>query len=102
MKILVGFAAFLLAGYAAAAPLSAPGIAVSGSGSHFFKQCSTCPDVGSFDFDSDGGDNVGAAETSAQLDPFYGWFAEGVLTGPNSLPVLKARAEAEEATATDP
>lgn len=36
---------------------------------------------------------MGAAETSGFADPYYGWLASGVLTGPNSLRVLKAHAE---------
>ena len=88
---------------ASATALSAPGIAVDGSGSGNFKVCSTCPNTGpGFVSDSDGGDNVGAAETTGGVDTYFNWLAEGVLVGPNSLPVLKARAEAQNPTLTDP
>jgi PEP-CTERM motif len=87
---------------AAGAPLSSPGILVTGSGSNFFKVCSTCPNVGGTDGGSDGGDFVGAAETTGANPTFYNWLAEGVLVGPNSLPVLKARAEAMNPLLTDP
>jgi hypothetical protein len=91
-----------LASFALAAPLSHPGISVSGSGSHFFKVCSTCPDDGAFDSDNDGGDFVGSAETTGAADNFYSWLAQGTLVGPNALPVLKARAEAMNPSANDP
>jgi hypothetical protein len=92
----------VLARAALAVPLSAPGIAVSGSGSHFFKVCSTCPTDGSSDSDSQGGNYVGAAETTGDADTFYSWLAEGVLVGPNALPVLKARAEAMDPSLSNP
>jgi hypothetical protein len=78
--------------FAEAAVLSAPGILVDGSGKHVFKQCSTCPDEGSSDGDTKGGDGVGSAETTGAGNGF-GWLASGTLVGPNALPVLKARAE---------
>jgi hypothetical protein len=95
-------ASSVLASAALAVPLSAPGILVSGSGSHFFKVCSTCPNDGSFDFDSDGGNYVGAAETTGFADTYYSWLADGVLVGPNALPVLKARAEAMDPSLSNP
>src|SRR6476659_1774760 len=45
---------------AEAAVLRAPGILVDGFGKHVFKQCSTCPDEGSSDGDTKGGDGVGS------------------------------------------
>lgn len=81
-----------LTNFADAAVLNATGILVDGSGKHIFKQCSTCPDEGSSDADTQGGDGVGSATTIGAGDGFK-WLASGTLTGPNSLPVLKARAE---------
>ncbi|NJD06284.1 MAG: hypothetical protein FIA97_07265 [Methylococcaceae bacterium] len=78
--------------FAHAAILSAPGILVDGSGKHIFKQCSTCPDEGSSDSDTKGGNGVGSAETTGVGNGFS-WLASGTLLGPNGLPVLKARAE---------
>jgi hypothetical protein len=77
---------------AEAAVLRAPGILVDGFGKHVFKQCSTCPDEGSSDGDTQGGDGVGSAETTGTGNGFS-WLASGTLVGPNALPVLKARAE---------
>ena len=99
---LVLLASGAFASSASAAPLSSPGILVNGSGSHFFKVCSTCPTVGGTEGDSDGGDFVGAAETTGQVGNFHNWLAEGVLVGPNALPVLKARAEAQNPLLDDP
>jgi hypothetical protein len=93
---------FTFAAIASATPLHAPGIAVGGSGSHFFKVCSTCPNDGSFDSDDQGGDGVGAALSTGFADTFYSWLAEGVQVGPNALPVLKARAEAMNPSLTNP
>jgi hypothetical protein len=101
-RLWVLVASSAVASNAAAAPLSSPGILVTGSGSNFFKQCSTCPNVGGTDGGSDGGDFVGAAETTGANPTFYNWLAEGVLVGPNSLPVLKARAEAMNPLLSDP
>src|SRR5262249_47549700 len=44
----------------------------------------------------------GAAQSSGGADTFFNWFAEGVLVGPNSLPVLKARAEAQNPEIANP
>lgn len=102
MGRLVLVLSLVFANSALALPLSQPGILVSGAGSATFKQCSTCPNVGPHDSDTQGGNTVGAAETTGAADTFYNWLAEGVLVGPNALPVLKARAEAQNPTLQDP
>src|SRR6476661_3887795 len=56
--------------FAEAAVLRAPGILVDGFGKHVFKQCSTCPDEGSSDGDTKGGDGVGSAETTGTGNGF--------------------------------
>jgi hypothetical protein len=91
-----------MANVALAAPLSSPGILVSGAGSHFFKRCSTCPDEGSSDADTQGGNTVGSAETSRAASDSFSWLASGTLVGLNALPVLKARAEVQDPAVTDP
>lgn len=81
-----------LTNLADAAVLNAPGVLVDGFGKHVFKQCSTCPDEGSSDGDTQGGDGVDNATTSGAGNGFL-WLASATLVGPNALPVLKARAE---------
>jgi hypothetical protein len=87
---------------ASAATLSAPGILVNGDGSQHFRKCSTCPDEPVLDSDEKGGNNVGSAETSGGAANSFSWLASGTLVGPNALPVLKARAEAENPSVADP
>ena len=87
---------------ASADPLSAPGILVTGDGSQHFKQCSTCPDEPVVDSDVKGGNNVGSAETTGAANNSFSWLASGTLVGPNALPVLKARAEAQNPSIADP
>lgn len=71
--------------------LSSPGISVFGSGTHWYKVCSTCPDEGSSLSDSSGGNGIANAATSHA--GLYSWSASGILTGSNSLPELKAYTE---------
>jgi hypothetical protein len=73
-------------------PLTEPGVVVSGSGRHFYKVCSTCPDQGSSGFDAEGGNGVASATTA--FDGPFSWFASAALVGENALPELKAYAEA--------
>jgi len=87
---------------ASAATLSEPGILVNGDGSQHFKQCSTCPDEPLLDSDEQGGNNVGSAETTGAANNSFSWLAAGTLVGPNALPVLKARAEAQNPSIEDP
>ena len=87
---------------ASAATLSAPGILVNGDGSQHFRKCSTCPDEPVLDSDEKGGNNVGSAETTGNATNSFSWLASGTLVGPNALPVLKARAEAQNPSKTDP
>ena len=87
---------------ASAATLSAPGILVNGDGSQHFRKCSTCPDEPFLDFDEKGGNNVGSAETTGAANNSFSWLAAGTLVGPNALPVLKARAEAQNPSIADP
>ncbi|WGS84967.1 hypothetical protein [Methylomonas sp. UP202] len=76
-----------------AARLTEPGISVSGNGTHWFKVCSTCPDDGSSASDSKGGNGYPTATT--EFNDIYSWFAEGSLTGAQSLPILKAYAKTD-------
>ena len=99
---LLGLVAYALVRPAASAPLSAPGISVSGSGSQNFKICSTCPDVGANEFDTKGGNNVGSAVTTGDGVNSFEWLAAGTLVGPNQLPVLKARVSVDDPSRTDP
>jgi hypothetical protein len=87
---------------ASAATLSAPGILVNGDGSQHFRKCSTCPDEPLLDSDEKGGNNVGSAETTGGATNSFSWLAAGTLLGPNALPVLKARAEAQNPSIADP
>ena len=87
---------------ASAATLSAPGILVDGDGSQHFRKCSTCPDEPFLDSDEKGGNNVGSAETTGAANNSFSWLASGTLVGPNALPVLKARAEAQNPSIADP
>jgi hypothetical protein len=87
---------------AAAVPLNAPGVVVTGSGKQVFKKCSTCdPDIVS-DGDTKGGDSVGSATTTGAFLNSFSWLASGTLSGLNALPVLKARAGAENPSIADP
>ena len=87
---------------ASAATLSAPGILVNGDGSQHFRKCSTCPDEPVLDSYEKGGNNVGSAETTGAANNSFSWLASGTLVGPNALPVLKARAEAQNPSIADP
>ena len=87
---------------ASAATLSAPGILVNGDGSQHFRKCSTCPDEPVLDSDEKGGNNVGSAETTGNATNSFSWLASGTLVGPNALPVLKARAEAQNPSKRTP
>ena len=87
---------------ASAATLSAPGILVNGDGSQHFKRCSTCPDEPLLDSDEKGGNNVGSAQTTGGAVNSFSWLAAGTLLGPNALPVLKARPEAQNPSIADP
>lgn len=75
------------------ARLTEPGIEVSGSGTHWFKLCSTCPDDGSRASDSNGGNGYPSA--ISQFNDIYTWLAAGSLTGAQSLPELKALAKVD-------
>ena len=92
----------MMAHLASAATLSEPGILVNGDGSQHFRKCSTCPDEPLLDSDEKGGNNVGSAETTGAANNSFSWLAAGTLVGPNALPVLKARAEAQNPSIADP
>jgi len=98
--LLIGSSA--VAQLASAATLSEAGILVTGDGSQHFKQCSTCPDEPVLDSDVQGGNNVSSAETTGAANNSFSWLAAGTLVGPNALPVLKARAEAQNPSIEEP
>jgi hypothetical protein len=100
--LLLALVAPLVAAPVARAVLTRPGVEASGSGSRSFKVCSTCPDDSEFEHYTDGGSGVGVATSEGFSEIYYEWFAEGVLRGPNLLPVLKASAFALEPATLDP
>jgi hypothetical protein len=79
-----------------------PGVLASGSGSRSFKICSTCDPDSDYEYFTDGGPGHGLATSAGYAEIYYEWFAEGVLRGPNLLPVLKAKAFALEPATLDP
>lgn len=92
--LLVGPLALGAAPSVTADVLSAPGVLTSGSGSRYWKQCSTCPNEGSNLSESDGGSGRPSALTQRDnVGDGYYWLAAGELLGPNVLPLLRARAE---------
>src|SRR5262245_42224381 len=91
-----------VASLASAATLDVPGILVNGDGSQHFRKCSTCPDEPLLDSEEKGGNNVGSAETTGGAANSFFWLAAGTLRGLNGLPVLKARAEAQNPALLDP
>jgi hypothetical protein len=75
--------------------LTAPGATASGSGSHFYKECSTCPNLGSHASDSKGGNGFpSAASELMDVSSVYRWSASATLLTGDALPELKAYAEA--------
>jgi len=102
MKCTVVLLLSLILAPVASATLTRPGVEASGSGSRSFKVCSTCDPDQEYEYHTDGGSGVGVAVSEGFADIYYEWFAEGVLRGPNLLPVLKASAFALEPGASDP
>lgn len=71
-----------------------PGVTAGGSGTYSFRQCSTCPDEGSREVDSHGGEGVSSAISASPIGTPYLWSASASLQGPSQLPLLGAYAEA--------
>ena len=91
-RMLLACAAVWMLGTGPAGAAAVSSLQASGSGVHWWRQCSTCPDELVRDSQSDGGPGRAAAQVSGGADGF-GFASSAAWVGITSLPELKARAE---------